>query len=144
MDEIQKKIQSLIDLETEAWNNQDAETLVSLFHPDMVWPWPPNESEHDPENWVFPQGRYNRERWKENWNELFRAYELVHNFRETVKIVISKEADGAYAVVDVDTLWRSWSMGEAMHWKGIACKGYTKVGDSWLLIFHTGLLDYSK
>jgi hypothetical protein len=28
------------------------------------------------------------------------------------------------------------------HWKGRACKGYTKVRQDWLLIFHTGLLDY--
>lgn len=25
----------------------------------------------------------------------------------------------------------------------LSCKGYTKVGDHWLLILHTGLLDYS-
>ena len=29
-------IQTLVDLETDAWNRKDAEALVSLFHPDMT------------------------------------------------------------------------------------------------------------
>ena len=137
-------IQSLVDRETDAWNNQDADTLVSLFHPDMVWPWPQNKYQHDPVYWVFPQGRYNRKRWKESWEELFRTYQLVHNKRRTVKIIVSDQGDGAFAVVDVDTLWSHRITGNRIHWKGRACKGYTKVHGKWLLIFHTGLLDYSK
>jgi ketosteroid isomerase-like protein len=144
MYELQSIIQSLVDIETNAWNNQDAETLVSLFHPDMIWPWPQNEFEHDPAKWVFPQGRYNKERWKENWNELFSNYQLIHNIRKTIKIVISEQGDGAFAVVDVDTLWQNRFTNEKMHWKGKACKGFTKVGNNWLLIFHTGLLDYTQ
>lgn len=49
---------------------------------------------------------------------------------------------GAFAVVDVDTLWRSRESGEQSHWRGRACKGYTKVGSEWKLVFHTGLLNY--
>jgi len=56
--------------------------------------------------------------------------------------MVSDEGDGAFAVVDVDTLWRRRSDGALFHWKGRACKGYTKVGAGWLLILHTGLLDY--
>jgi ketosteroid isomerase-like protein len=134
----------MIDLETEAWNKQDAEALVSLFHPDMVWPWPVDERAHDPVNWVFPQGRYDRTRWKQGWEELFRTHRLVHNKREILKIVISEQGDGAYAVVDVDTLWSNRSTGDLQLWKGRACKGYTKIGNAWFLIFHTGLLDYSN
>jgi ketosteroid isomerase-like protein len=137
-------IQSLVDRETDAWNNQDADTLVSLFHPDMIWPWPQNEHQHDPAYWVFPQGRYDRKRWKESWEELFRTHRLVHNNRRTVKIVVSDEEDGAFAVVDVDTLWRHRITGNLIHWNGRACKGYANVNGTWLLIFHTGLLDYSK
>ena len=144
MEDVKRTIQSLVDLETDAWNNQDAETLVSLFHPDMIWPWPADEHAHDPANWVFPQGRYDRIRWKKSWNDLFRTHQLVHNRRKTVKIVVSEQGDGAYAVVDVDTLWRNQTTGGLQHWKGRACKGYTKVDNSWLLIFHTGLLNYSK
>jgi ketosteroid isomerase-like protein len=137
------EIQALVDRETAAWDRQDAEALVSLFHPDMIWPWPPSADAHDPADWVFPQGRYDRERWKQGWEELFRAHELVHNVRKTVRITVSNEGDGALAVVDVDTLWRRKSDGASFHWKGRAGKGYTWVGERWLLIFHTGLLDYS-
>lgn len=136
------EIQALVDRETAAWDHQDAEALVSLFHPDMVWPWPPDPTAHDPASWVFPQGRYNRERWKAAWSELFGAYSLAHNERHTVRIVTSAEGDAAFAVVDVDTLWRRRGDGSPLHWKGRACKGYTKVAGRWLLIFHTGLLDY--
>ncbi len=137
------EIQAMVDRETDAWNHQDAESLVSLFHPDTVWPWPPDADSHDPETWVFPLGRYDRRRWKRVWEDLFRDYELVHNRRRTVRITVSKQADGAFAVVDVDTLWRHRDSGEPFHWKGRACKGYTKVGNQWLLILHTGLLDYA-
>jgi ketosteroid isomerase-like protein len=138
------QIQAMIDRETDAWNRQDAETLVGLFHPDMVWPWPPDPDSHDPESWVFPLGRYDRQRWKHGWEALFRDHELVHNRRRTVRIAVSEQGDGAFAVVDVDTLWRHRATGELFHWKGRAGKGYTKVGEEWLLILHTGLLDYGQ
>ena len=137
-------IRALVDRETDAWDRQDAEALVSLFHPDMVWPWPPDADAHDPALWVFPLGRFERERWKRGWEELFECHELVHNRRTTVRVVVSEEGDGGFAVVDVDTLWRRRDTGELFHWKGRACKGYTKVGERWFLILHTGLLDYSR
>ncbi|MCP4725084.1 MAG: hypothetical protein GY863_08615, partial [bacterium] len=115
--------------------------LVSIFHPDMVWPWPRDENSHDPVDWVFPYGRYNRERWMSNWQELFDTHELIHNNREIIKIVVSEEKDGAYAVVDIDTLWQD-KKGNDFHWKGRACKGYTKVDGIWMMIMHTGLLRY--
>jgi ketosteroid isomerase-like protein len=139
---VELEIQGMVDRETQAWDRQDAAALVELFHQDMVWPWPPDNQAHDPALWVFPQGRFDRERWKAGWEELFRTHELVHNHRRTVRVVVSKEGDAAFAVVDVDTLWRRRSDGASAHWKGRACKGYTKVGDRWLLIFHTGLLEY--
>lgn len=144
MRSVQDEIQALVDQETEAWNRQDAEALVSLFHPDMVWPWPPDANAHDPAQWIFPMGRYNRQRWKAVWEELFRTHELIHNHRQTVRIVVSQQADGAMAVVDIDTQWRHRTSGELFLWKGRACKGYTRVNDRWLLIFHTGLLDYTR
>lgn len=108
----------------------------------MIWPWPPDSSAHDPALWVFPLGRFDRARWKRGWEELFGGYELVHNRRTTVRIVVSAEGDGGFAVVDVDTLWRHRVTGEPFPWKGRACKGYTKVGERWFLILHTGLLEY--
>lgn len=139
---IEEQIQEMVNRETSAWDAQDAEALVSIFHPDMVWPWPPTAQAHDPAEWIFSQGRFDRQRWKRSWEELFRTYHLIHNRRSTKKIVVSAQGDGAFAVVDVDTLWRHRETGEDFHWRGRACKGYTKMGHEWKLIYHTGLLDY--
>jgi ketosteroid isomerase-like protein len=141
---IEEQIQEMVDRETYAWDTQDAEALISIFHPDMVWPWPPTSQDHDPVGWVFPQGRFDRERWKQGWQELFQTYELIHNHRNTVKIVVSAQGDGAFAVVDVDTLWRHKETGDDFLWKGRACKGYTWICNEWKLIYHTGLLNYER
>jgi hypothetical protein len=58
--------------------------------------------------------------------------------------VTSEQDDGGFAVVDVDTLWRERQTGREFHWKGRACKGYTRVRDRWFLILHTGLLEYGQ
>jgi ketosteroid isomerase-like protein len=144
MSEIQADIQAMVDRETAAWNAQDADALVDIFHPDMVWAWPPDAASHDPATWLLPLGRYDRDRWRADWQELFRTHELVHNHRATVRIAVSERGDGAFAVVDVDTLWRKRATGALFHWKGRACKGYTRLASGWKLIFHTGLLDYSR
>ena len=115
---------------------------MSLLHPDMVWPWPRTPQSHDPMDWVLVWGRYNYERWRKGWQELFDTHRLIHNKREIRKIEVSKEGDGAFAVVDIDTLWRD-AQGNDNHWKGRVCKVYTKIGTEWKLIMHTGVLDYS-
>ena len=139
--DVERQIREMVERETRAWNDRDADALVELFHPDMVWPWPPDAQSHDPAAWIFPQGRFDRDRWRSGWQHLFDEYELVHNRRRIVRIAVSDEEDGAFAVVDVDTLWRDRS-GRDFRWKGRACKGYTLVAGEWKLIFHTGLLAY--
>jgi ketosteroid isomerase-like protein len=141
---IAEEILAMVDRETRAWDTKDAGALVDIFHPDMVWPWPPDNTSHDPMTWEFVQGRYDRKRWRDGWQELFDAHTLVHNHRRTLRIEVSAEGDGAFAVVDVDTLWRHNENGETFHWMGRACKGYTKTPDGWKLIMHTGLLEYGK
>lgn len=86
-------------------------------------------------------GRYDRERWRQVWQQLFDTHALVHNHRRIEKIEISEQGDGAFAVVDVDTLWRT-SGGEDFHWKGRACKVYSWMGSEWKMTMHTGLLEY--
>jgi ketosteroid isomerase-like protein len=66
---------------------------------------------------------------------------LVHNRRETGKIEVSQQGDGALAVVDIDTLWRS-AEGDESHWKGRVCKVYAKVDGEWKMTMHTGVLEY--
>jgi ketosteroid isomerase-like protein len=143
MNDTELKIKEMVERETRAWNTQDAESLISIFHPDMVWPWPKDAQSHNPVEWVFPLGRYDRARWKEDWQILFDTYTLVHNHRTIIKIMVSEQQDGGFAFVDVYTLWRHKATGEDFHWKGRACKGYTKVAEEWKLIFHTGLLEYA-
>lgn len=136
-----EEIEEMVNRETRAWDTQDVELLLTIFHPDMVWPWPRTPLSHDPMDWVLVQGRYNYERWKKGWQELFSTHTLVHNRREIKKIEISQEGDGAFAVVDVDTLWRDRA-GRDFHWKGRAAKVYSKVVQEWKLTMHTGLLEY--
>jgi ketosteroid isomerase-like protein len=145
MEEIKVQIKEMVDRETRAWDTKDASLVMTIFHPDMVWPWPSTPQSHDPMDWVLVLGRYNYERWKKGWQQLFDTHELVHNRRQIRKIEMSAEGDGAFAVVDIDTLWRD-PQGNESHWKGRVCKVYTKVqlqfNDEWKLIMHTGVLEY--
>jgi ketosteroid isomerase-like protein len=140
-EEIKQQIRDMVDRETNAWNAQDADALLCLFHPDMVWPWPPHNHSHDPVDWVMVLGRFDPERWKKVWQDLFNTHQLIHNHRAILRITISDQGDGAFAVVDVDTLWRDRD-GNNFHWKGRACKVYSKVGPEWKMTMHTGLLEY--
>ena len=141
MGDANSEIKEIVDRETKAWDARDVELLLSVFHPDMVWPWPKTPRSHDPMEWVLEWGRYDPERWGSTWRELFDTHELVHNTRETRKIEVSEQGDGALAVVDIDTLWRSED-GKESHWKGRVCKVYSKVNGEWRMTMHTGVLEY--
>jgi len=138
---VKNEIEEIVNRETRAWDNKDVNLLMSVLHPDMVWPFPKTAQSHDPMDWEMALGRFDHERWKEDWQELFDTHVLIHNRREIRKIEVSAQEDGAFAVVDVDTLWRD-SSGKDFHWKGRACKVYTRIGQEWKLIMHTGLLEY--
>ena len=144
MSNVREEIKKMVNKETKAWDNQDADTLVSIFHPDMVWPWPKSPEDHDPMNWVLFQGRYDPKRWRKKWENFFNKHILKHNNRVIRKIVVSDEDDGAFAVVDIDTLWINERTHNKEHWKGRTCKVYTKVDKEWKLIMHTGVLKYDN
>lgn len=131
----------IVDRETRAWDTRDVDLLLTVFHPDMVWPWPRTTRSHDPMDWVLEWGRYDPERWGRGWQELFDTHELVRNEREIRKIEVSREGDGAFAVVDIDTVWRS-PEGNESRWKGRVCKVYSRVGGEWKMTMHTGVLEY--
>jgi len=135
------EIEEIVNRETRAWDTQDVRLLLSCFHPDMVWPWPPDNRSHDPIHWVLEYGRFDAERWGRNWQTLFDTHTLVHNRRIIRKIEVSKEGDGAFAVVDIDTLWRD-AGGKEMRWLGRVCKVYSRIGTEWKITMHTGVLDY--
>jgi ketosteroid isomerase-like protein len=141
MENIRKEIEEIVNRETQAWESKDVNLLLTIFHPDFVWPFPKTSLSHDPIDWHFVLGRYDYKRWKKRYQELFDSHSLAHNKREIKKIEISKEGDGAFAVVDIDTLWID-TKGNKNHWKGRVCKVYTKVKKEWKLIMHTGALEY--
>lgn len=143
MSSAKAEIEEIIDRETRAWDTKDVDLLLSIFHPDMVWVWPVDPHSHDPMAWVSELGRFNRDRWKSVYSEMFDSYDLIHNRRETKKIVLTSEEDGAFAVVDIDTLWRNRRTGKELHWLGRACKTYAKLEEGWRMIAQTGVLDYS-
>ena len=143
MHDVRSEIEEIVHRETRAWDTQDVELLLSVLHPDMVWPWPPTPQAHDPLEWVLVLGRYDRARWARCWQDLFDTHTLVHNRRQIRRVEVSSEGDGAFAVVDVDTLWRS-AAGVDQHWKGRACKIFTRIGNEWKMIAHTGLLEYPR
>lgn len=137
----ERQIEEMVHRETRAWDARDADALVDLFHPDMVWPWPPDPDAHDPIEWVFVLGRFDRERWRAAWQELFDTHELVHNRRRIRRIELTEQGDGALAVVDIDTLWRGED-GTEDRWQGRVCKVYSRVGGEWKMTMHTGVLRY--
>jgi hypothetical protein len=144
-DTVKKQIQALVDLETTGWNTKNPDLFLDMIHPDMVWPWPPTSRDHDPARWEFVLGHFDRERWRKNWQDIFEHYDLVHNRRDTVKIEVSGQEDAAFAVVDIDTLWRHKDTKKDFRWKGRVCKIYTRMtGGDWKFIFQTGALDYGS
>jgi len=141
--DLRQEIEEIVQRETRAWDTQDAALLLTVFHPDMVWPWPPDARAHDPIKWVMPYGRFNAERWGRSWQELFDTHTLVHNRRIIRRVEVSGQGDGAFAVVDIDTLWRDAQGGE-QHWQGRVCKVYAKVDGVWKMTMHTGVLEYAE
>lgn len=142
MNDVRQEIEEIVNRETRAWDTQDVDLLMTVFHPDMVWPWPRTPQSHDPMDWIIEWGRYDYDRWKSGWQELFDTHQLVHNKRVIRKIDVSNEGDGAFAVVDIDTLWID-DRGQENHWFGRVCKVYSKTNGEWKMTMHTGVLDYS-
>jgi len=87
-------------------------------------------------------GRFDEERWRRFYQELFDTHELASNDREIVKIEVSEQGDGGFAAVDIDTLWRCRDGADEMRWKGRVCKVYSLVQGDWKLTMHTGALTY--
>src|SRR6266478_3653886 len=56
-EEVEKEILEIVNRETRTWSAKDADLLITVFHPDMVWPRPPNSATHDPMKWVLVLGR---------------------------------------------------------------------------------------
>ena len=77
------KIKEIVDRDTDAWNNKDTEKLLSIFQPDMVWPWPRTFDSHDPVDWIFEVEGLIIKDIKKISNEFFKSHILVHNKKIT-------------------------------------------------------------
>ena len=141
-DIITGEIEDIVNRETRAWDTQDVDLLLSIFHKDMVWPWPSKNTDHDPAAWEMVLGRFDHKRWHDFYTDFFMRYELVHNNRKIQKTVVSAQEDAAFAVVDIDTLWRDKKTGEEQLWQGRTCKVYSRIDDEWKMTMHTGVLVY--
>lgn len=141
--EVREVIQSLVDAETKGWDEKNIEPFLAMIHPDMAWPFAPNTDAHDPIDWVFVMGRFDVEEWRRGYNGLFAAHDLIHNRRKTVKIEVAPTGDAAFAVVDIDTLWRNKETGLDFHWKGRVCKIYSKLRTGeWKFYWQTSALTF--
>ncbi len=149
------EIQEMIDREGRAFDTADAELMITIYHPDMVWAWPPHSRAYDPMEWIMRLGRFNYDHWLKMTKLFLDTHKLVHNHRVTKKIVMSEEQDGAFAIVDVDTLFMQnpdkdspWhddghdGEGNEFHILGRACKIYTTVGDEWKMLYQPGTMHY--
>ncbi len=138
----ESEIQEIIDRETKAWNEKSIELLLSIFHPDMVWVWPTDPKNVDPMSWASMLGKFNYDRWSLVYKDWFANFSASRNIRKTQKILITKQGDGAFAVVDIDTLWIN-PKGEQSHWNGRTGKTYVKTNSGWKMINQVGVLDHS-
>jgi hypothetical protein len=50
---VELEIKEIVNRETQAWSDKDVENLLSVFHQDMVWPWPRTSESHDPMDWIL-------------------------------------------------------------------------------------------
>jgi hypothetical protein len=92
--------------------------------------------------WTSLHGKFDRPRWGQAYEKWFADFDLIKNQRQTQKTFVSKQGDGAFAGVDVDTLWRT-PFGEESHWFGRTCKTYVLTQKGWKMIAQVGVLDYS-
>jgi ketosteroid isomerase-like protein len=141
MEKAREEIEEIIAREIRAWETKDIGLLMTVYHPDMVWPWAPNTSAHDPMEWVMGVGRFDHDRWSAIFQRILDTQQVLSSKREIRKIAISTEGDGAFAVMDVE-IHICGMDGVEKTIKGRSCKIYTRTGSEWKLIMQVGPLEY--
>jgi hypothetical protein len=146
------EIEEIVNRESRAFETADAKLMLTVYHTDMVWAWPPSPTAHDPMHWILRVGRFDYDRWLKMTQLFMDTHTLIHNKRVIKKILMTDEQDGALAVVDVDTLFRRnpdkdtpWSddgEGDKLHILGRAGKTYTTVNGEWKLLAQPGTMQY--
>ena len=144
------EIIEIIERESRAFETADAELMLTIYHPDMVWAWPPHAKAHDPMEWIMRVGRFDYEKWLAMTKLFMGTHKLIHNRREIMKILMTDEQDGALAVVDIETSFEQtpdehspWDEGGGIvEVKGRAAKIYTLVEEEWKLLYQPGTMHY--
>ena len=145
-----EEIIEIVERESRAFETADAELMLTIYHPDMVWAWPPHAKAHDPMEWIMRVGRFDYEKWLKMTKLFMGTHKLIHNHREIKKILMTDEQDGALAVVDIETSFEQtpnedspWNEGGGIvEVKGRAAKIYTLVGEEWKLLYQPGTMHY--
>ncbi len=140
-DGVTAEIEEIAGRETRAWSARDVDLLLSVFHPDIVLAVAARRGLPRSRQLGLRHGPFRPGAMAPVVAGALRQPRSRPYRREIVRITATEERDGAFAVVDVDTLWRR-DDGADFHWKGRACKVYTRVAGEWKLIMHTGLLRY--
>lgn len=135
-------ILEMLEAESLAVSRGDTNALLKLFHPDMVWVWPPNRDAHDPADWESPLGRFEAPRWAAAINAFFEAHQLVHNRRKTQRTLLTEQQDGGFSVEDIDVLWQHKTTGQEVVWKGRCAKTFVEGEDGFLIISVMGPLNF--
>ncbi len=73
MTPVVEQIEEIVKREGAAWDNQDIDLLLTVYHDDMVWVWPQNGGSHDPLDWLIEVGSFDPARWREGWKEIFQG-----------------------------------------------------------------------
>ena len=110
-DRVKKQIQALIEREASGLNTKHADLFLDMIHPDMIWPWPRTSRDDDPVRWRFALGRFNKERWRQNFQAIFDNYDLVRNHRD-IEIEVSVEDDPSFAT-NFYSFTREWKKTES-------------------------------
>ena len=129
-------IENVIHRETQAWDEGDVDLLFGIFHPELVWIWPPTGFVGDLLGSKLQVSRFDPDHWRAGWSSIF-SNELLRNERQIRKVTPSPRGDAAVAVVEVAASWRT-AQGAA-GWSGLATKCYVRVGGGWKMITHIGL-----
>jgi hypothetical protein len=79
---LEKQIVEIVDRETEAWNNKDADKLLTIFHLDMVCLYPRTMDSHNPIEWILGMGWFDYPRWKKDNSDLFDKHGQIHYVRK--------------------------------------------------------------
>ena len=53
-----EEIKEIVERESRAFETADAKLMLTIYHPDMVWAWPPHAKAHDPMEWLITRALY--------------------------------------------------------------------------------------